>query len=256
MAEDLKKLDKYRKTRLTIAAFVFLIGLGAVISDSAQKSADKAEAEEAKKGAQLERLNLSNQVTKLIDQQTLARTEVESLQGQVTNLSGGVAVLAKPRISAKPDLHLKLVYPTSVGVAIYNDPKAGLANKPTYQITLCDLDNIKGNLLPIPVAQGDFIRPGELCGPNMAMELPAVKSIVKAGDRIFGYALVECPDCIKTRSYLIYIEQGKGGWWYEMTDKPMFPYSLTFYEQMKDNVNAWLDKLAPVSKRIPIPSHL
>jgi hypothetical protein len=59
MQDDLKKLDEHRAIRLFIAAFIFLVGLGAVVSDSVQKSQDKAE-------AQHERDELTKQVLTLI----------------------------------------------------------------------------------------------------------------------------------------------------------------------------------------------
>jgi len=250
--EKLKQLDDYPKTRLVLAIVICLMGGGAVISNSLQKS-------EEKNAALVERDKLTGQVTKLIDQQILARTEVESLQGQVKTITeeripqilGGVQDLAKPRLAPRPDLHFRLVYPKSVAVRIENDSKGGVADKPKYQITLADLDNIEGNLLPIPVQEGDFIRPGEAWGPNLAMELPAVKAIVKPGDRVFGYALVLCPECVKTRSYWIYIEQGKGGWYAEMT-KPQFPKGLQFWVEMKKDVDAVLEELAPSASRISI----
>lgn len=46
MQDELKKLDNHRTARFLIAGFIFLVGLGAVVSDSVQKSGDKREAEQ------------------------------------------------------------------------------------------------------------------------------------------------------------------------------------------------------------------
>src|SRR6267142_141863 len=106
-------------------------------------------------------------------------------------------------------------------------------------------------LLAIPATEGDFIRPGEGWGPNMMMELPAVKAVVHPGDRIFGYGIVLCLTCAKTRSYWVYIEQGKGGWYCEMP-KPLYPTGRQFFDNMKVHFDAYLNELAPMGCRVPI----
>jgi hypothetical protein len=246
MADDLKRLDKYRKTRLVIAAVVFLVGLGAVVSDNAQKINDRKEADG-------DRHVLNGQVTELQTQQAVLQAQVKTLTDQ--NLPKLIGDLPKgasqPLAHPRPDLHLRLVYPTGdVSVVIYNDPKAGVADRPKYQITLADLDNLEGDLLKIPAQEGDFIRPGETEGPNLALGLPAVKAVVKDGDHIFGYALVLCPDCVKTRSYWVYIEQGKGGWYAEM-GTPAFPVNMQFFRNLRSDLTQ-LDRLAPTETRVPI----
>ena len=243
MPDDLKKLDQHRTIRLIIAAVIFVFGLGAVISNSAQKSADKADSDTKSQ-------KLTDQVTNLINQQTFLTAQVKNLTDE------GLPQLARnlrptPRPVVLPDLRLQLVYPESVGVMIVNDRNARVAQKPKYQIVLADLDNLGANILRIPTEEGDFIRPGEGWGPNLAMELPEVKAVVHPGDRIFGYGMVVCPDCVKTRSYWIYIEQGKGGWFCEMP-KPLYPAGLAFWQDMKTHYEAYLLELAPAGCRIPI----
>lgn len=66
--EELKSLERHRKIRLVIAACIFLIGLGAVISNSVQK-------QEEKNSAKAERDKLTDQVTKLIVGQSTATQE-------------------------------------------------------------------------------------------------------------------------------------------------------------------------------------
>jgi hypothetical protein len=243
MPDDLKKLDEHRTIRLIIAAIIFIFGLGAVISNSAQKVADK-------KDNDTKSQKLTEQVTGLISQQTILVAQVKNLTDE------GLPQLAKnlkptPKQIVLPDLHLLLVDPQSVGLMIVNDKNATVANKPKYQIVLADLDNLDADLLAIPAQEGDFIRPGEAWGPNMMMQLPAVQAIVHPGDRIFGYGMVLCPDCAKTRSYWIYIEQGKGGWYCEMP-KPLYPTGRRFFDDMKVRSDFYLNELAPAGCRVAI----
>jgi hypothetical protein len=74
MTEELKKLEGHRKIRLAFATLVFAVGLGAVISDSAQKASDKAE-------AQSERDALMKQISTLI-----ASAQVQATGDDITKL--------------------------------------------------------------------------------------------------------------------------------------------------------------------------
>jgi hypothetical protein len=161
MTDDLKRLEKYRKTRLGIAAIVFMLGLGAVVSDNAQKLDERKAAKAERDESDGDRHALTKQVTELITQQAVLQAEVKSFSDRnLPHSLGGHTRGGEPH-APPPDLHLKLVYPGSVAVMIYNEVKAGVAYKPKYQITLADLDNLDGNLLKIPTQEGDFIRPGE-----------------------------------------------------------------------------------------------
>jgi hypothetical protein len=244
------KLREHVTVGIIAAVVLALIGVGGVVSNSVQKHADQ---EAAKK----ERDQLQGQITKLLDQQTLTATQATIMQSEVKTLteqSVPKIINGLPQKGPPPDLRLQLVYPRSASVYVYNSSKAGIAEKPKYQLTLADIDNLDPGLLPITTQEGDYIRPGEGWGPNSAMSLPGVMNIVKSGDRVFGYGLILCPDCLKTRSYWIYIEQGRGGWYCEMK-KPGYPYNRAFYENLKLNLNARLDQLAPAECRQPIAEH-
>ena len=248
MPEYLQRLETHPKIRLVIALVIFILGLGAVVADSAQKQADKNAAKD-------DRDKLSAQVTNLTNNQNLLINQISILNTQsMPQLFAGIqkipkAEAAKPQ--PKPDLHLKLVFPEEFAVEVVNAEAASAAQQPKYQLLLVDLDNLAGNVLPIPANGDDFIRPGEFWGPNAAMALPNVKSLVKQNDRITGYATVLCPDCLKTRAYWIYYEQGEGGWYCEMP-KAVFPTGLAFFTQMRENVEGYLDEIAPSSCRVPI----
>ena len=76
-----------------------------------------------------------------------------------------------------------------------------------------------------------------------------MRQLIKDGDRIFGYALVLCPDCKATRPYWIYVEYGKAGWYCEMPT-PIYPQYQSFWVDVEKQTNAYLDKLAPLSCRV------
>jgi hypothetical protein len=124
-----------------------------------------------------------------------------------------------PKIET-PDVKLVFVHGTdSVAVHIVN-PSKYLVRGAKYSMAFWNLDDRENiqNPLPIPVwvlPQEDYIRPGEGIGPEALMSLPQVSSRLKHGDRIFGFALVQCPNCVRTRTYWLYCRHEIGGWYAE-----------------------------------------
>lgn len=78
MPDDLKKLERHRKTRLAIAGLIFIFGLLAVVSDSQQKA---AETERAAK----ERKELTEQIHVLV-----ASATVQATKGDITELGASL----------------------------------------------------------------------------------------------------------------------------------------------------------------------
>ena len=137
-------------------------------------------------------------------------------------------------------------------VLVANAEKARVATSPKYQLALADLDNTALNLLPLQVRMGDYIRPGEYWGPNTVMDIAGVKRMVKVGDRVFGYATVRCPDCIKTRIYIVYLKHGVSGWYSEVSGLPEDAGNMSFFKRVAAATEDELNRLVPQSKRVPI----
>jgi len=124
-----------------------------------------------------------------------------------------------PNPTEKPDIHLALVYPKAFAIVLYNSSGV-LLDKPKYSPGIWNLDRLdaSGNVatLPIPVFVGDWIRPHESMGPQAVFGTELVKPAVKPGDRLFGFILVTCPECIVTREYWVYEVFDEGGWYCEL----------------------------------------
>ena len=112
---------------------------------------------------------------------------------------------------------------------------------PKYYFILLDLElpkvraqdgNMLPQILPIPAAAlaGDFIRPRQhIMQRSLVSSFPAVKQLVKLGDRIFGYGQVTCPDCVTERYYWVFSVYGNGGWYLEFnkdTSPPIEMFSM------------------------------
>jgi hypothetical protein len=199
-----------------------------------------------------------------------AKTSEDALQATITGLKNQVTGLSeksiptligdvndlKPHKAPAPNLTLRFVYPADVAIVVDNARGAGLADRPAYGAQLLDLDNIEGDYLKIPTQVGDFIRSGDSLGPTQFMGLPAVKAIVKSGDRIFGSVYVSCPTCVKTRGYWLFIEVGEGGWYEEQSDPWKTIGSRKAAETLAGNFDTYSAVLAPPSKRIPVKQTL
>jgi len=124
---------------------------------------------------------------------------------------------AHSRESSQPDITLRFVNPKYPSLQIINQSDA-VARDIKYEVVLFDLDHLSADQnqpLPIPTQTFDFVRPHAASGyMNLFYELP-VQPL--PNDRLFGSASVVCPDCVRGRTFFVYIERGKGGWFAETT---------------------------------------
>ena len=116
----------------------------------------------------------------------------------------------------RPDIALKLVYPAGVAVMMVNESDVVL-REPKYVPAMWNLDREKwSEPLPIPVESGDWIRPREALLPMVFIGQDRILTLLKQGDRLVGVISVTCPDCIRTKSYWVYIKHGIEGWFSEI----------------------------------------
>lgn len=117
----------------------------------------------------------------------------------------------------QPDIFLKLVYPENPSLVIVNRSDA-VARDMKYAVelfssSLRDTDNP----LQIPTGTFDWLKGHTEGGPN-TLFTASISSLLKPGDKLYGSANINCPTCVRGRSYLVYIEWGKGGWIAETSD--------------------------------------
>ena len=73
------------------------------------------------------------------------------------------------------------------------------------------------NPLQIPTGTFDWLKGHTEGGPTVLFTA-SISSLLKPGDKLYGSASINCPTCVRRRSYLVYIEWGKGGWMAETND--------------------------------------
>jgi hypothetical protein len=161
--------------------------------------------------------------------------------------------IVKPKAQIKPDIAMALLYPEEFAVVILNRSSV-LLDKPKWSFAIWDLDKPdsagRPSVLPIPTAEGDWVRGHEALGPMSA--IAQVETLIKPGDRLFGYITVLCPECLRDRAYWIYATFKQGGWFSEV--KTGFP-DLSLIARNLATIQANPDgffSAVPQSDRIPI----
>jgi hypothetical protein len=170
-------------------------------------------------------------------------------------------VMAKipPAPTPKPDLGIEFVSPGDVAFRMVNLSDA-IVRDAKYSFILIDLDGPRTagtgdsaipQILQIPttVNSGDFLKPKQKYLQRPMSTFQGVQAVVKPGDRVFGYVVVTCPNCIKERRYWLYFVNGPGGWYSEFSGDGAV--KLPIGAVLTDSEKA-LAQIAPAEKRIPI----
>ncbi len=152
-----------------------------------------------------------------------------------------------------PDVRVRFIYPGSGALELYN-PTNKLANNIKYAVGLWDLDSSPDQVkdaLQIPISEGEYIRPKESLGPLGILTSAKDAQRLKSGDRIFGFVMVQCPDCVKTRNYWVYMKYGVGGW-YSEEERGIPSNIVKIVLELSTNEEPLLTQLVPLGKRNPI----
>ena|ERR1035437_4646543 len=99
--------------------------------------------------------------------------------------------------------------------------------------------------LRITVRKADFVNPDQPVG---GLLLPLdMSSMIRPGERVFGFATVNCPGC-KQLMYWLYFKQGRSGWFSAMQEHTLvIPLS-----EIVNKPEITMDGLVPPGARIPI----
>jgi hypothetical protein len=118
----------------------------------------------------------------------------------------------------KPDVALTFSDPRMTIVSIWN-VSSTVVQKPKYAVNLVNVDEAttSPDILPMGTQMGDYIQPWSRMGPNQMVGMTQVKSHIKEGDRLVGWAYVMCPECPR-HNYIVYIKHGIEGWYAEIKD--------------------------------------
>lgn len=154
--------------------------------------------------------------------------------------------------SEKPDLALRFVYSESPAIVLINK-SAVVAKDIKWTVVLWNMDLPERNdPLPIPISSFDWIRAHNESGPLDIFS--TVRSLLKTGNRLFGSASVCSPDCVQGRTYVVYIEWGKSGWFAEVKEQKSGNVLIprNFLKPYRDLYFKTLEGMVSIDSRINI----
>ena len=167
-----------------------------------------------------------------------------------------------------PEVAVRLVYPDIPALMLINQSDV-VAREIKWGIILWNLDDPRpyaGNPnpapdahdpLPIPIQTFDFIPPHSLGGPQALFGQLEARELVKKGNILVGSMFANCPTCARGHTAIVYIEYGKGGWYYDIPNMQsagvLTPERLTTIE-VQSYFKAVLSSV-PEEARIPIGSN-
>lgn len=149
---------------------------------------------------------------------------------------------------------LRFVYPKEPALIIAN-PSDVIARDIKWFVALWNMDlPDRNDPLPIPVSTFDWIKAHEEGGPLSLFDSPLVTPLLKPGDRLFGSASADCPECARGRTYIVYIVLGKGGWFSEVENEKLGKILIpnNFLKESREAYFKALESLVPVKSRITI----
>lgn len=124
----------------------------------------------------------------------------------------------KPGLELRPELEAQFVAATSPGLILFNKSSV-VVRDPSYSLVMWNLD--KGLPTSLPTVSltegGRYLKPGQrMVEPTL--DRPEMKPLISEGNRIFGFAYVDCPNCKRARYYWLYIVYGQDSWYSEIPE--------------------------------------
>lgn len=115
----------------------------------------------------------------------------------------------------KPDVEAFFLYPQKPSILIHNKSKTKVAHGVLYEARFWNLSKPVGSSYEFTgskVGSFDAVRPEGTFGPNpFELFTGTSPSIPAEGEQLFGYVMVQCPDCQSPHFYWMYVVVGKTG---------------------------------------------
>ena len=151
----------------------------------------------------------------------------------------------------QPDVQLSFINPPHPLISFANSSGVTAENI-KYCVELWDLSKPKeANPLPVPWRLYDFLPAHSTGGPMDVFTGPLAK--MNPGTKLFGSACVKCPNCSHGRTYVLYEDWGKGGWYWEVQNSsggPLLPANFNNFNPVE--FARYVTAQIPESQRTPI----
>lgn len=110
----------------------------------------------------------------------------------------------------------------------------------------------------IPVKSLNYIRPKSGIGPFSIQGLSNVAGNVPDGHFVFGWASVQCPDCITRKDYWVLIKEGETAWYSKIQPEEQTSIwkNLSSVIDSGENYPQIISELVPKKNRIAVEESL
>jgi hypothetical protein len=157
--------------------------------------------------------------------------------------------------AAKPEIFAMFIQATSPGVVLMNKTDAVIKD-PICTLQMWNLSKTP----PIVLPSWDEPQPNRFIKKGTGLLLATLdndkmKPLISDGDRVFGYVMVDCPDCKAARFYWLYAPYNRPteAWYSEIPVGTVMNVLLisTLLEQSGWNVEVFLSKVPHGPKKTP-----
>jgi len=166
-------------------------------------------------------------VVKIVERQTsLLEKSLNTSESQLSIIKE-----QNQRELEKPDVEAFFVYPERPSIVIHNKSRTKVAHGVLYEARFWNLSKPAGGLYEFTgskVGSLDAVRPEGTFGPNpFELFVGTSPSIPAEGEQLFGFVMVQCPDCQSLHFYWMYVVFGKTGVYREGKPTEFDWYHLT-----------------------------
>jgi hypothetical protein len=157
---------------------------------------------------------LDSSVESAIAQQDLLSESVRNSKEQL-----GILRSQWVRELEQPDASASFYYPQEPSIQLFNRSAIKPARDANYQLIALNLNKVKDRvfqLVQTATTSAGTLFPKASYIPTKLNLLRNPDQPLSKGDRIFGYLIIDCPDCKQRRAYWFLIRFEEDGWYREM----------------------------------------
>lgn len=224
--------------------------------DASRKSLDAVSVTLEKQLRTLEesRIAFAGVVETAKEQQRLLHQAVQTARSQLQVLEA-----EQKRQLEQPDIHAVIVYPAKPAIILENRSRIKPVKDAMYQLITLNVDRWLGDryqLVQTVSTPVNYVRPqGSYLPSTLELRLDPSQPLV-AGNRLYGYLTVDCPECVSRRIYWVYLKFGEEGWFREVRSGEQ-NYTLSVLAQLSPaTVETHLRQFGSGQDLIPIRARL
>lgn len=119
----------------------------------------------------------------------------------------------RERLAVPPQIAIRFVYPESPDLQILNISDVTVRDI-QYGVGMWNMNKLDARHTPLPIPGGAvaYLRPKQAIGP---IDIFSNVGPIDQGSELFGSINIQCPNCLASKTYVVYIVWGQGEWYGE-----------------------------------------